>query len=118
MSGRERRSSRRSNRQRLDGLESLLVEDAVLVSDGGGKASAARKPLLGATRIARAVAGMARTLNLRLQLDRELVRINGQPGVILRSPDGTVFSVMSIDVVDGHVQTVRIMRNPDKLAHI
>jgi RNA polymerase sigma-70 factor (ECF subfamily) len=44
--------------------------------------------------------------------------VNGQPGRILRAPDGKAWSVLSIDVVDGRIQSVRITRNPDKLAHV
>jgi RNA polymerase sigma-70 factor, ECF subfamily len=102
----------------LEGLEALLAEDAAFYSDGGGKAKAALKPLFGAGRIARAVVALARTMRRRQQLSRELVHVNGQPGLILRTPDGGVFSVTSIDVVDGQIQTVRIVRNPDKLAHV
>jgi RNA polymerase sigma-70 factor (ECF subfamily) len=102
----------------LTGLEALLAEDAVCYSDGGGKASAARYPLRGGERIARAVARMAAHLDRRFRLDRQRARINGQPGVILRTGDGSVFSAMTIDVVDGRIETVRIMRNPDKLAHL
>ena len=67
---------------------------------------------------AQAVAALARTIRRRQQLSRELARVNGQPGFIHRMPDGAVFSVTSIDVIDGRIQTVRIMRNPDKLAHV
>jgi RNA polymerase sigma-70 factor, ECF subfamily len=102
----------------LEGLEALLAEDAAFYSDGGGKAKAALKPLFGAGRIARAVLALARTMRRRQQLSRELVHVNGQPGLILRTPDGGVFSVTSIDVVDGQIQTIRIVRNPDKLAHV
>ena len=43
---------------------------------------------------------------------------DGQPGRILWTPDGEVFDVLSIDVVDGRIHAVRIVRNPDKLVHI
>jgi RNA polymerase sigma-70 factor (ECF subfamily) len=45
-------------------------------------------------------------------------RINGQPGVIFRGPHGGAFSVMSIEVVDGRVATIRSVVNPDKLGHL
>ena len=102
----------------IAGLEALLAEDAVFYSDGGGRASAARKPLFGASRIARVMAAMTRKINRAVELDRQPAHVNGQPGLILRTADGAPFSVTSIDVVDGRIQTVRIMRNPDKLAHV
>jgi hypothetical protein len=69
-------------------------------------------------RIARVIAVITRKELGRRRLDSRLVRVNGQPGRILRAPDGKVWSVLSIDVVDGRIQTLRIMRNPDKLAHL
>ena len=48
----------------------------------------------------------------------ELRHINGQPGAIFRGPHGGVFSVMSIEVVDGRVATIRSVVNPDKLGHL
>jgi RNA polymerase sigma-70 factor (ECF subfamily) len=102
----------------LEALEALLAEDAVLYADGGGKATAARKPLHGAARIARVVAGIARKQRRWGPLGLQLVRVNRQPGRILRTPDGKIWDVLSIDVVDGRIQAVRIVRNPDKLAHL
>jgi RNA polymerase sigma-70 factor (ECF subfamily) len=102
----------------LEGLEALLAEDAVLYSDGGGRVTAARKPLFGAARIARVVAGITRKAHRAGPLDLQLVHVNGQPGRILRRPGGEVWDVLSIDVLDGRIQTVRIVRNPDKLTHV
>ena len=48
----------------------------------------------------------------------ELHHVNGQPGVIFRGPHGGVFSVMSFEVVDGRVATIRSVVNPDKLGHL
>jgi RNA polymerase sigma-70 factor (ECF subfamily) len=64
------------------------------------------------------MANVTRKARAREVVDRRLVRVNGQPGSILRAPDGTIFSVLSVDVVDGRIQAVRIVRNPDKLAHV
>jgi RNA polymerase sigma-70 factor (ECF subfamily) len=72
----------------LEALEALLAEDAVLYSDGGGKVIAARRPIAGAARIARFMAGATRNARRRGVVDRRLVRVNGQPGSILRHPTG------------------------------
>ena len=49
----------------------------------------------------------------------ELVSVNGQPGRVLRGPEGpAIWDVLAIDVVDGRIAAVRIVRNPDKLAHM
>lgn len=102
----------------LEGLEQLLAEDAAMYSDGGGKVVAARKPLFGAARIARVIAKLTRKRQRRGPFDTQLVKVNGQPGRILRAEDGSVSDILSIDVVEGRIQTVRVIRNPDKLAHI
>ncbi|MGE4425344.1 MAG: RNA polymerase sigma-70 factor [Solirubrobacteraceae bacterium] len=103
----------------LAALEATLADDAVLVSDGGGKAVAARRPIVGADRVARFMAGTARKRHRWGTFTEERVRVNGQPGRLLRGPDDDgLWDVLSIDVVDGRITTVRIQRNPDKLAHL
>jgi RNA polymerase sigma-70 factor, ECF subfamily len=99
----------------LEALEAMLAEDAVLYADGGGKVAAARHPLVGAARIARAFAAIVRK---QRSLRRQLVHINGQPGRILRQPDGAVVDVLSVDVAGGRIRAMRIVRNPDKLCHV
>ena len=104
----------------LEALEELLAKDAVLYADHGGKAMAPEEPILGAALIARfmaTVAGLARSGDM----ETRLVRVNGQPGRVVRGPEGAeirVLSVLTVDVVDGRIQTVRVVRNPDKLAHL
>lgn len=102
----------------VQGLERLLADDAILYSDGGGKVIASRRPLHGAGRIARAMVAVVRKQRRRGPFEMQLVTVNGQPGRILRTVDGGVWDVLSIDVADGRIQTVRIVRNPDKLAHV
>jgi RNA polymerase sigma-70 factor (ECF subfamily) len=102
----------------LAGLESLLAEDAILYSDGGGKVIAARRPIAGAARIARFMAGVTRGQTRVGPFESRLVHVNGRPGRMLRADDGSVWSVLSIDVVGGRIQTVLIVRNPDKLGHL
>jgi RNA polymerase sigma-70 factor (ECF subfamily) len=102
----------------LEAFEELLADDAILYADGGGKVTAARRPLIGPTRIGHAFTAITRKLRRRGVVDTQRVTVNGQPGRILRMPDGTVSEVLSIDVVGGRIQTVRITRNPEKLAHV
>jgi RNA polymerase sigma-70 factor (ECF subfamily) len=103
----------------LDALEGLLAADAVLYSDGGGRATAARRPLYGANRIARMLVRVTRKRKQRHgDLDWVRANVNGQLSRLLRSPDGAVSDVVSVDVADGLVQTVWIVRNPDKLRHL
>jgi RNA polymerase sigma-70 factor (ECF subfamily) len=102
----------------VEGLERMLAEDAALYSDGGGKVTAARRPLFGRARVARVLATLTRKQQRRGPFDVDLVRVNRQPGRILRTADGAIWDILSIDVVDGLIQTVRIIRNPDKFTHL
>jgi len=102
-----------------DDLREMLAADAVLYSDGGGKAVAARKPIHGADRVARLIVGVTRKRRSRgRRFEVRRVTVNGQPGRMLVAPDGHVDEVLTVDVADDAIQTVRIVRNPDKLAHL
>ena len=102
----------------LAGLEALLAEDAVFYADGGGKRAAARRPVAGAARIARVMVGIARLRRRAGGLELSLVAVNGQPGLVVRAAGGGVTDVLSVDVAGGRIRAVRIVRNPDKLAHL
>jgi RNA polymerase sigma-70 factor (ECF subfamily) len=157
----------------LEALEELLAKDAVLYADSGGKAMAPREPLVGAALIARFMAAVAQVRPPSGEFESRRVRVNGQPGRLLRGPaerqpgeaerlaaeqalallqsgDGDadqlaalvkgardaagggrttraaaeqqaevrVWSVLTVDVLDGRIQAVRIVRNPDKLGHL
>ena len=97
----------------VEELMAVLHSDATLVADGGGKASSATRPLLGAERVAKFVLGYARKIHYS-EADFRLVTINGTPGLLLRHPiagNGTY----SFDIVDGRIRAIYVVRNPDKL---
>jgi RNA polymerase sigma-70 factor (ECF subfamily) len=100
----------------LDGLVSLLAEDAVATGDGGGKGEARATPLVGGAKVARFLLGLMR-LAERRAYEFEFAEVNGQPGALIRE-DGVVAGVMTIDVVDGRVAAIRSVVNPDKLRHL
>jgi RNA polymerase sigma-70 factor (ECF subfamily) len=98
----------------LQGLITMLAEDVALWSDGGGKATAALRPILGADRVVRFMLGALRKLVPAGRVFQS-TEINGQGGVITyvnRRP----ISVLVLDVVDGRVRTIYIVANPEKLA--
>jgi RNA polymerase sigma-70 factor (ECF subfamily) len=101
-----------------ESLERLLAGDAVLYGDGGGKVETVREPVAGAAAIAAFLIDIARRRRELGEFAVELVEVNGQPGRILWSAGGKVSDVLSIDVVDGLIKTIRIVRNPDKLGHL
>jgi RNA polymerase sigma-70 factor (ECF subfamily) len=44
--------------------------------------------------------------------------VNGQPGAIFRDRDGKVLNTLALDILDGRIQTIRSVSNPDKLGHV
>lgn len=94
-------------------LLACLKPDAVLYSDGGGKAMAALNPIYSADHIARFFAGIQKKYHLPLEAN--LVDVNGEPGMVLLH-DGHIHSIVCFDVEDERVTAIYIMRNPDKLA--
>jgi RNA polymerase sigma-70 factor, ECF subfamily len=99
----------------LGDLVSLLAEDAVLYSDGGGKVPAALAPIFGADRVARFFLGIRN----KLPADTRFVpaSVNGCPGVVTWI-GGQIHSVVTLEVTNGRVANVFIVRNPDKLKRV
>jgi RNA polymerase sigma-70 factor (ECF subfamily) len=100
----------------MEGIVTLLSEDAVFYSDGGGKAPALPKPIYGPANIARGVVGGLRRL-VPSAFVRRSVEVNGQPG-IASFVDGHPFSVMTLDVFEGRICRIYVITNPEKLRRI
>ena len=101
----------------VEGLRELLAADAQLVGDGGGKAPAFARSVIGAEKVAKVLASVFPWL-VRIYVTLEPREMNGQPGAILRDQDGKVLTTLTLDILDGHVQTIRSVSNPDKLGHV
>ena len=101
----------------LDGLRRLLAADVQLVGDSGGKAPRLAKAISGAEKVARLLASIFPWL-IRIDVTLEPHEMNGQPGAILRDRDGKVLNTWTLDILDGQIQTIRTVTNPDKLAHL
>lgn len=98
----------------MPGLVSLLAEDATIRADGGGKAPAARKPVVGAERVA------IFALNMAEQAQGVQLRpasVNGQPAFVA-SKDGVTLATWVLDIADGKIQAIWAIVNPDKLERI
>ncbi|MDF2231420.1 sigma-70 family RNA polymerase sigma factor [Albimonas sp. CAU 1670] len=98
-------------------LTRLLADQAVLRSDGGGRARAALNPILGAERIARFFAGIARKPGGPAFPWSRPVRLNGLPGQLSLARDGMLQTV-AIELQGPRIAAVYITRNPDKLRHL
>jgi RNA polymerase sigma-70 factor (ECF subfamily) len=99
------------------GLQQLLAADVSMVGDGGGKAPQLARAITGADKVARLLAAVFPDL-VRIGLSTEPHEINGQPGAIFRDRDGKVLQTLVLDVLDGQIQTIRLVLNPDKLQHV
>ncbi|WP_280242901.1 RNA polymerase sigma-70 factor [Nocardia abscessus] len=101
----------------VDGLTALLAADVQMVGDGGGKAPQWADRFIGAQNVARALAALVRMF-ARIDAKMEAHLVNGQPGAIFRDQDGKVFNTWALDILDGRIQTIRTVNNPDKLGHV
>jgi RNA polymerase sigma-70 factor (ECF subfamily) len=101
-----------------EGLIQLLAADAVSYADGGGKSKAFTRPVYGRERIARVLLEFSTWLEVLGAEEMRFAQVNGQPGAVFRGHDGRVVLVVSLDIADGRVQTIRAVTNPDKLRHL
>jgi RNA polymerase sigma-70 factor (ECF subfamily) len=101
----------------VDGLRELLAADVQLVGDGGGKAPQLARAVVGAAKVARLLAAIAPPLG-RIDVTFEPHEMNGQPGAIFRDRDDKVLFTWTLDILDGRIQTIHSLINPDKLGHL
>ena len=101
----------------VDGLRELLAADVQLVGDSGGKAPALARSIIGAEKVARVLTAIFPWL-IRIDVRLEPREVNGQPGAIFRDRHDKVLLTLTLDVLDGQIQTIRTVSNPDKLGHV
>jgi RNA polymerase sigma-70 factor, ECF subfamily len=98
-------------------LQSMLAQDVVLHSDGGGKRPAALTPIVGYDAVLRVHEGLAKLFKSK---GSKLVKygfINGLPGFVTLESD-EIFQTTALEIEGGKVVAVYVMRNPDKLQHL
>jgi RNA polymerase sigma-70 factor (ECF subfamily) len=100
------------------GLIELLAADVVVYADGGGKAPAFPHPVHGRDRAMRLLAGPTARGYRQGVVGMRTVAINGQPGAIFFDRDDRPVAVVTVDIADDQVQSVRAIANPDKLGHL
>jgi RNA polymerase sigma-70 factor (ECF subfamily) len=102
----------------MDGLLSMLAPDVTWTADSGGKASAARRPIVGAEKVAAVMVGLFRVGPQRIpDLRFETVICNSAPALMVWRGD-YLEGVFLAEIVDGKITNFYVMRNPDKLAAI
>ncbi|MHA5049326.1 RNA polymerase sigma-70 factor [Streptomyces sp. SD15] len=98
----------------LNAVMELLAPEVTAWSDGGGKVTAARRPLHGTDHVARWIVGFLAKPELAA-LTMEPAIINGELGV-LATLGGHTVGALSFDLVDGRIQNLRFQVNPEKLS--
>jgi len=99
----------------LDGLTSLLAEEATMWADGGGKArGAATRPVRGREAVARFLIGVAARFT-PVDAQVSITEVNGRPALLVRDAQDAPAFVVAIEAVEGKIQKVWAMANPDKL---
>lgn len=99
----------------LAALEQLLADDVASYGDGGGKATAARHPVVGRQRVARLVRGFVDKFAPHTRT--ELTEVNGAVGLLGWDGD-TLLGVIVFETADGKVTALRSVSNPDKLGFL
>ncbi|WP_307845420.1 RNA polymerase sigma-70 factor [Planomonospora sp. ID67723] len=97
----------------LKGLEKVLAADVVAWADGGGRVSAALRPVLGREKVIRYVAGVVAKFGEGVEA--RYVEANGQDAIV-GLLGGQVVTVFVVEVADGMVVGLRSVLNPDKLS--
>jgi RNA polymerase sigma-70 factor (ECF subfamily) len=101
----------------MEGLLSMLAPDVTWTADSGGKATAARRPVVGAKKVANILIGMFRFGQRMPDVRIEMVNCNNAPAVAVYSGDH-LEGVFLVEIIDGKITNFYAMRNPDKLAAI
>jgi RNA polymerase sigma-70 factor (TIGR02957 family) len=102
----------------MNSLIQKLAPDVLFYGDNGGAfAGTFVSPLVGRDRVAKVLrVQLARTMKLGYSLTA--ARVNRQPGLVIKDADGGLIAVIAFDVLDGQVQAIRAVANPDKLRHL
>ena len=98
-------------------LATMLAEDAVLYSDGGGKRRAALNPIYGRDKIMRFFTGvLPKRGGATDALGARIARINGLPGFVVQDPEG--IETWALETNGDRIVAIYAVRNPDKLRHV
>jgi RNA polymerase sigma-70 factor (ECF subfamily) len=101
----------------MEDLQELLAADVVMVGDGGGKAPQLARAIDGTEDVARVLSAFFPRL-AQIGVSFEPHDVNGQPGAIFRDRDSRVLFALTLDMLNGRIQTIRAVINPDKLGHL
>ncbi|NJQ03642.1 RNA polymerase sigma factor SigJ [Streptomyces zingiberis] len=101
----------------LGALMDVLDPDVVVRTDGGGKVTAARRPVVGGEKAAYFVSRLTRGFDpLRMRV--EVREVNGAPGLVFTDDESGQAAVLAFTVFEGRITELDVVANPDKLRHV
>lgn len=98
-----------------DQLMNILKTDATVYSDGGGKVTAALRPILGADRVIAFLMGVASKIPNNVSY--RIKSVNGQPGIV-NYVGAHPMSVLTFRIEDHRIAAIYAVLNPEKLTHL
>lgn len=98
-------------------LRELLVEQAVLHSDGGGVRPAALRLITGIDKLCRLFVSLVRKARTPQPRWCRFLMVNGLPGFLTVEQDG-IPQTLAVNILDGRITDIYLTRNPEKLAHL
>jgi RNA polymerase sigma-70 factor (ECF subfamily) len=101
----------------LDPLIAMLADDVMAYGDGGGNGPSLPRPVTGRDKVLRLLGAISQAMS-EFDLHIEPVPVNGQPGALIVDGNRRLLNVVTLDIVDGTIQAVRSVVNPDKLGHL
>jgi len=102
----------------MSSLFERLAPDVLFYGDSGGLGEITFiEPVAGRDRVAELVR-VQMTRTIQLGADLRAAWVNGQPGLVASDSDGGLIAVIALDVLDGQVQAIRTVANPEKLRHL
>ena len=96
-------------------MKDVLAQDVISWGDGGGKTLAALRPIIGVEAVSRLWLALGRKAPATLTVSIE--EVNGSSAMLLWIGDA-LYAVVTFDVIDGKIQAIRDVLNPDKLRYV
>lgn len=101
----------------VSGIANLLAQDVVWVGDGGPNRLAQRRPVIGADKVSRGLAGLINKITPEMRITVTFADLNGAPAIVMYDR-GEIDRVFAIDIASGRITTVRAILNLEKLRHL
>jgi RNA polymerase sigma-70 factor, ECF subfamily len=101
----------------MQALRSLLATDVTAYADGGGKTPATTQPIVGFEDVMQLQASLARIFAATMSRIVRYGFINGLPGFVTIE-QGNTLQTTALQIEDGKIVAIYVMRNPDKLRHL